>query len=583
MNLLSRLRLRDLLTLPYGVLMLVLAAVIGALAYGSGRTAIDTWSGQLLVETVERIAQSVRSHVGGSASVLDAAFPAGVEAPATLDDPQALASLRSRFWVATSVHREPHNYAYYGDRDGRFFGLWRHSATEAELRLRTDGQGPRRIQRFSGIAGALGPPLVEERVFEPRERPWYRAGLAAVGDTWTPIYIDFRSAELVTTRARRVVDVQGAVRGVVATDLPLKRIATFLQQQAISRNGLAMVVETDGQMIGVSRGAYLREGEAGQWQRLNAADSGDALIAASFAAVRDRIAETSLATARTAEFRLADGREVQVGFAGLRDEAGLDWKVIVAVPRDDFLQAVQSSYRWSLLAGALALLGVAGLGLWVLRTVTRELGLLADAARRVGDGDLTVPLDTERRDELGDVARAFSTMQRRLMTDQLTGLSNRTAVLRALEERIRQHRRSTDTRPFVVLFADFNRFKEVNDRFGHEVGDRVLREMAQRLRHAVRSQDVVARYAGDEFVVFLESAATRDHGEAVRSHLESALAVPLDSLANMASDSTAGGASIGLSLFPDDGDDVEALIRHADANMYARKAAARPGSEVKPR
>jgi hypothetical protein len=53
-----------------------------------------------------------------------------------------LDNLRTRFWLATSVHRDPNNYAYYGDRNGKFFGLWRHSETEAELRLRSSGNGP---------------------------------------------------------------------------------------------------------------------------------------------------------------------------------------------------------------------------------------------------------------------------------------------------------------------------------------------------------------------------------------------------------------------------------------------------------
>ena len=86
MELISRLSLRTMLVVPYVVLILLLALVNGWLSHDSGRDAIDTWSSQLLVETVERIKQAVDQHVSGSAAVLEAAFPKGVPSPATLED-----------------------------------------------------------------------------------------------------------------------------------------------------------------------------------------------------------------------------------------------------------------------------------------------------------------------------------------------------------------------------------------------------------------------------------------------------------------------------------------------------------------
>ena len=196
--------------------------------------------------------------MAGSAAVLEAAFPKGVVAPTSLDD--ELAALRTRFWLATSVHREPNNYAYFGDEQGRFFGLWRFSDTDAELRLRHAGSGPRDIARFSGINGVLQAPVPEQRIFDPRERPWYRAAKTHSAPTWTSTYIDFKTAEL------------------VATDLSLQRVNQFLKQLALSANGVALVVEANGDLIGVSRGANLQVSTSGESARLNAADSKDALV-----------------------------------------------------------------------------------------------------------------------------------------------------------------------------------------------------------------------------------------------------------------------------------------------------------------
>lgn len=572
MNPLAKLPLRVLLTLPYVGLVLVLAAIVGLLSLRAGQDAVDTWSEQLLVETVKRIEQAVDRHVAGSAAVLEAAFPRGVAAPADID--AEMAALRTRFWLATSVHREPNNYAYYGDRQGHFFGLWRHDEQAAELRLRRDGHGPRSIHRFSGIAGDLGDPEVEKRIFDPRERPWFKAGESNALHTWTSIYIDFRTEALVATRARRVLDAQGAFAGVVATDLSLQQVNDFLRRLTLSPNGVALVTEPGGLMIGVSRGAHMRAGADGQAQRLNAADSGDAFVAATYGAVSAMLAASPDGQARAADFTLPDGQVVQVGFSRLRDDAGLDWQVMVAVPRDDFVQGVQAGFRRSLWLGIGAAGVVTLLGLWILATITHELRRVADAAGRLGEGALDTPLQSPRRDELGQLARSFDAMRSRLLTDPLTGLANRTALQRRIEQRLQRHRRHDDSRPFALLFIDFNRFKAINDRHGHDVGDAVLCEMADRLRGAVRAQDLVARYAGDEFVVLLDGIGGRVDAEAARLHLDRLLREPLQSLPpGRGDDDPPEGAAIGLAVCPDDGRDADQLVRHADADMYRQKPA----------
>lgn len=559
--------LKTLLIAPYLALVMATAAIIGALSYRAGSHAVDDLSGQLLAETVHRIAQAVERHVSGSAAVLEAAFPRGVAAPAALDG--ALDELRTRFWLATSVHRDPNNYAYYGDRAGRFFGLWRYSDTEAELRLRSTGSGPRSIHRFTGLLGELGRPVVEDRVFDPRERPWFRAAQISPTPTWTSIYIDFKTSELVATRTRRVNTAGGEFEGVVATDLSLQRVSDFLKRLSLSSNGLAMVVEKDGQLIGVSRGPHLRRVD-GRSERLNAAASDDPMVVATYAAVTRMAGRSSKADPSTAVFKGPDGGLVQVGYAQLRDEAGLDWLIMVAVPRADFLQEVEGGFRNAAALGLLAAVGVALIGLAVLGTVTGELRYLAAAVRRVSEGDLSNPLHSERKDELGDLARSFGDMQRRLLTDTLTGLSNREAVLRRMEERIVQQRRRGDARPFAVVFADLNAFKSVNDRFGHDVGDAVLRELGERLRANARSEDLVARFAGDEFVILLESVDSRRDAEAARSHIEAALLQPVQALQGLDGPALLGGAC-GLAIYPDDGMDVQTLLKSADEDMYRRK------------
>ena len=569
MKLLSRLPLRALLTLPYVALVLATAIVIGILSYGAGRDAVDNLSGQLLTETVHRIEQQVESHVSGSAAVLEVAFPKGIAAPESIADD--LPTLRTRFWLATSVHRDPNNYAYYGDRAGRFIGLWRSSESDAELRLRTAGEGPRSIYHYSGIAGDLGHADVETRVFEPRERPWYKAGAANTLQTWTSIYIDFKLQQLVATRARRVTDRNGQFAGVVATDLSLQQVTSFLQRLALSSNGVAMVMEKDGNLIGVSRGAHMQKRADGTNVRLNAAASADPLVTATYGAVRGLADASSDALPHTTVFTAPDGSAVQVGYARLTDEAGLDWLIMVAVPRQDFLHGVIDNFRHTVLLAGLAAIVVMLTGTLVLATVTRELRNLAAAARRVGQGSTTPLAESQRKDELGDLARSFAEMQRRLLTDPLTGLANREALIRRVEDRIVQQRRRGDPRPFGILFIDINNFKTINDEFGHDVGDAVLQELGRRLGAAVRGDDLVARYAGDEFLVLLDAVDKREDAERVRANLEELLRQPLELLTGSKTLAPALGAAIGVAVYPEDGQDVDTLVRHADQQMYLRK------------
>ncbi len=569
MKLLSRLPLRALLTLPYVALVLGTAIVIGILSYSAGRDAVDNLSGQLLTETVHRIEQAVEGHVAGSEAVLEVAFPKGIAAPESISD--ELPALRTRFWLATSVHRDPNNYAYYGDRQGRFIGLWRSSESEAELRLRPGGDGPRSLYHYSGIAGELGSPDVEQRIFEPRDRPWYKAGAAKALQTWTSIYVDFKLQELVATRARRVNDRNGAFKGVVATDLSLRQVTSFLQRLALSSNGVAMVLEKDGNLIGVSRGIPMQQKPDGSTVRLNAAQSADPLVTATYAAVRGLADAAADARPHTTVFNAADGSPVQVGYARLTDDAGLDWLIMVAVPRQDFLHGIIDNFRRTVLLAAVAAVVVMLTGTLVLSTVTRELRQLAAAARRVGQGSTAALPESRRKDELGDLARSFSEMQRRLLTDPLTGLANREALIRRVEDRIVQQRRRGDPRPFGVLFIDINNFKTINDEFGHDIGDAVLQELGRRLSAAVRADDLVARFAGDEFLVMLDSIDRREDAERVCADLGELLCRPLEILTGSKTLAPALGAAIGVAVYPEDGQDVDTLVRHADQQMYQRK------------
>lgn len=149
--------------------------------------------------------------------------------------------------------------------------------------------------------------------------------------------------------------------------------------------------------------------------------------------------------------------------------------------------------------------------------------------------------------------------------DVLTGLPNRLLLTDRLQQAIDQSRRTgTQT---GVLFLDLNRFKQVNDSLGHDLGDMLLEKIACRLKHLVRESDTVARLGGDEFVLVLAELDAIETMAAVAEKVLESVAAPIGLAGHELNITT----SIGGSVFPKDGQDVATLLKHADLAMYQAK------------
>ncbi|MDM7858418.1 diguanylate cyclase domain-containing protein [Thiopseudomonas acetoxidans] len=126
--------------------------------------------------------------------------------------------------------------------------------------------------------------------------------------------------------------------------------------------------------------------------------------------------------------------------------------------------------------------------------------------------------------------------------------------------------RKPTKQPFALLFLDLNKFKPLNDTFGHDKGDRALFETAQRIQSVLRDHDVVARLGGDEFVVLLREVKELSDVEKIIARLHEEIQQPLDFC-----DGFSLGASIGLAMYPEHGQDGASLLNYADQEMYNDK------------
>jgi len=192
----------------------------------------------------------------------------------------------------------------------------------------------------------------------------------------------------------------------------------------------------------------------------------------------------------------------------------------------------------------------------------KQFDMTRSSLQRIIDlaGRFAVALSSVEREEA---------LYRQAHFDQLTALPNR----QLLKDRLTQHLSTArlDGHSGAILFLDLDRFKEINDVFGHSVGDGVLTQASKRIVSVVRERDTVARLGGDEFVVVLPNVC---NDSIVRSTAERLLGELSEAFTVSGTDHYLS-ASIGIAMFPDDGTTVETILKNADAAMYRAKDAGR--------
>lgn len=176
-----------------------------------------------------------------------------------------------------------------------------------------------------------------------------------------------------------------------------------------------------------------------------------------------------------------------------------------------------------------------------------------------------------RVEDIANIVKTREKLEYEATHDMLTDLPNRTLLLDRLEQSIRSMKRSGGRG--ALLFIDIDDFKDVNDLFGHEVGDQLLQTIAERLRSSIRSSDTLGRYGGDEFLLIIENIYEFDEVFLVIQKLKEQFEVPVE--INGAVLKTT--FSIGVAMIPDDGFDAKMLIDAADKAMYSVKQNGKDG------
>jgi diguanylate cyclase (GGDEF)-like protein len=224
-------------------------------------------------------------------------------------------------------------------------------------------------------------------------------------------------------------------------------------------------------------------------------------------------------------------------------------------------------------------------GIVLQRALVRPIRQLSRAAREIEAGNFSTALPVNaRKDEVGTLVRAFARMadsiqrhdrdmRRMAYTDSLTGLSNRLAFRETLDHRLMQLRGVG--RQLALLFADIDDFKRVNDTLGHDVGDEVLIQLANRIREVVEraggDASELARFGGDEFVILLHGEGEHPDVRGSAAHLAETLVAELSRPIVVQDRQVFLGTSIGVTMFPEDASGATMLMKNGDIAMYQAK------------
>jgi len=432
-----QLSLRWLLIAPTVLLTLLASGFVAWFALHDSRQAVDDVAAQLRSEVLARVQGQLHEYLHIPLHVNEANVQALQSGLLRLDDPQNV----QRYFYSVVKAYPSLAYSFFGTTRGEFYGARR--LRDGTLEIVRAGQSTGGdSHNFS--TNSLGDAQKLEHVyknFDPRTRPWYKAGAEAHGPVWTPIYRHFVIHDLALTASQPFYDNDGKLVGVFAVDYVLDRVHEFLHGIRVSKHGLVFVMDRKGELVAVSTAPssdLIRERD-GKFERVAAVDSD---------LPRVREAARHLASLpgglgnvdadRLLRFDL-DGSPQYLQATGFSGGPGLDWIVAVVAPVADFMGRIETNTRQTLWLIGLAMLLAAALGvLMASRIAAPVVGLSQDAAQ-LENGRWETRLRPTRIRELSRLALAFQSMSGQLQSS-FTRLDEQKKLIeeqyRTLEDRV---------------------------------------------------------------------------------------------------------------------------------------------------
>jgi len=255
------------------------------------------------------------------------------------------------------------------------------------------------------------------------------------------------------------------------------------------------------------------------------------------------------------------------------------WAVIAEIDSEEVMAPVNAMSTFLVISGVLLVFVIAFLGRYLALDIANPIVEMTSTMNRLANNDLGTNINVDRRaDEVGSMADALvifkaNAIERNKLHkevsylanhDSLTGLPSRKCAVERLNELLEQALESKTE--LALMFIDLDNFKPINDTYGHGTGDKILENVAVRLKRCITEVDIAARLGGDEFIVIFPEVKSHD----VIKNIAKDILLEINNITVPGVDHELS-ASIGISFYPSSGKDGEALLKRADIEMYKAK------------
>ncbi|NEQ47279.1 MAG: hypothetical protein F6K00_28565 [Leptolyngbya sp. SIOISBB] len=386
-QLLNRLPLRTVITIPFVIQVVAVVGVVGYLSFRNGQLTVNTLASQLRTELTARILQQVE---------------ATIERPYVINQINANSFFRGdidvlaeqgehQFWQQAQVFPSTNLIYCATEREGAFLGVGRsQGGTGDGLQTYVANTQTGRYMYYYAMDATGRRSLLRSKsteVYDPRIRPWYETTKQAGGPTWSQVYLDFQTLLPTITANTPIYDNQsGDLLGICATDIILsEELNDFLQHLKISKSGIAFILEPSGSLIASSTLEPITTGEGEKIKLLAASDSRDELIRRTTQYL-NTMYETLDAVGSAQLSAYLNGHRHYIETVRFNDAYGLDWIVVLVVPESDFMAQIYQNTKVTIVLCCIAFVITILIGLCITQWLSWPLRRLSDVAQEISQG-----------------------------------------------------------------------------------------------------------------------------------------------------------------------------------------------------
>jgi len=481
----------------------------------------------------------------------------------------------------------------YGTKNGEYYGVRHNAKNELEfMKSNADTNGHSQYYEVKDDL-TIGRVRLRLNEFDPRERDWYKAAEEEKKPVFSEVYKHFIANDLAISASYPIYDEQGNLMGVLGTHVLLSKMNQELKDVVKDKRATAYIIEnSSGDLVANTEDeSNFTVDSKGNMQRIYIDQIKNDLIIHAF--------EKYMATSKDKFIDSTEGKNSYIKISKFKKD-GLDWLIVTAIAEDPYIAQIKQSIFISILLSIVTIL--IGIFIWK-KNIDRYLSPiyeLIEVTEKFSGGDFSQRANILKYDEVGKLGRAFNKMAEEItrfinelehkvqertseleernrqlafakgqleissQTDFLTGLYNRKFIVEKIEQEIERYKQTKEE--FTLIMMDIDYFKKINDQFGHDCGDVVLKEVSQIIKDMIRTTDCIARWGGEEFLLFLPMTPI-DGASLIAERVRQKIEKHSFDCRSVCIKAT---MTLGIAAYQD-GLNLDEVVKHADIAVYDGK------------